>query len=153
MLKILNKKQVKDILEKIKLQYGIKTLKLDYVFFINNEKKIYIINKDLAKINYSKLRINSFGLYFAALDSNNNVRLTVEGSQIIGKKATKNTLEIDSKDLKLWVKGNDLTINNNLKGFILIKYKNDFYGTGLASKDLIRSYLPKSRRIEPIMPN
>ena len=147
MLKVLNKKQTKEIINKLKKQYEIKELTLDYIFLINTNNKIYIINKDLKKLDQSKLRINSIGLYFAALDKQKRIRLTIEGTQLIGKKATKNVLEIQPKELKEWIKGYDLKTEKNLKDFIIIKYKNYFLGSGLFTKGIVKNFISKARRL------
>jgi len=144
-LKILNSKEIKEILKLIEKQWNVK-IKLEYTFLKNNKNRVFIINKDIEKIELEKLRVNSFGLYFCEID-NMGIRLSIEGSQIIGPKATKNIVEINSLQIKQWLKGEDLEVNGNYSGFVIIKHKNDFLGSGKYKNGKILNYVSKSRRI------
>ena len=144
-LKFLNSKEIKEIMKLIEEQWGAE-LKLDYTFAKNNKNRVFLINKDISKIDFSKLRINSIGMYFCDLE--NEIRLSIEGSQIIGPEATKNVAEINEEQTKKWMKGEDLEIDdkNNYSGFVIIKNKNDFLGTGKIKENKILNYVSKSRR-------
>ena len=146
-MKFLNKKQIKKILDEIKEYYDLKELRLDYAFFINNKNKIYLISKDIKNLNTKNLKINGLGLYF--LNISKGLRLSIEGSQIIGKNATKNIHEISSETLKDWLRGYDLDCDN-IYGYKLIKNMDDFYGIGFASKNKIKNFIPKYRRIKNV---
>lgn len=91
-LKILNKKDVKKILTLIKEQWEC-DFKQDYVFLINPDNRIFVVNKEVFDINFDKLRVNSIGLYFGELN-NNEIRLSIEGSQLIGPKPGKALLNL-----------------------------------------------------------
>jgi len=144
-LKILNKKQTKEILNLIKKQFGA-DVKLDYAFLKNEKGKVYLINKDIAKINLEKVRINSVGLYFAQIRAN-EIRLSIEGSQLIGPIATKNILELTEKQVKEWMVGEDLDVDSGLSGFILVKHSGDFLGCGKIGEGKVFNYVGKARRI------
>ena len=144
-LKILNSKEIKEILKLIEAQWGAK-LKLDYAFLKNQKNRIFIINKNIGKIELEKLRINSVGMYFCEIDKV-GIRLSIEGSQIVGPKATKNIAEINEEQTKQWFKGEDLDINGNYSGFVIIKHNNDFLGTGKYKAGRILNYVGKSRRV------
>src|SRR3989338_2437964 len=115
--------------------------KLDYQFFINQEKKIFIFNKDL-EIDFSKIRVNSLGLYFANIK--NELRLSIEGSQLIGPNSKKNILEVSNSQLQDWMHGRDIETEKEFKGFVLIKNKNDFYGSVKYSPSELTLILEKS---------
>ena len=143
-LKILNKKEIKQVLNLIEKQWGAK-LKLDYGF-LKKDNRIFLINKDISKISLEKLRINSIGLYFCEIY--NGIRLSIEGSQIIGPKATKNVVDIDYEQAKKWMKGEELKIEkDNYSGFVIIKYNDDFLGNGKYKDGKIINYVAKERRI------
>src|SRR3990167_7622870 len=141
-LKFLNSKETKEILKLIEEQWGAK-LKLDYTFAKNSKNRVFIVNKDINKIDFSKLRINSIGMYFCDLE--NEIRLSIEGSQIIGPKATKNVVEVSEEQTKKWMKGGDLEIEDkgNCNGFVIIKHENDFLGTGKFKEYRILNYVSK----------
>lgn len=144
-LKILNKKQIKEILNLIKKQWDADVI-LDYAFLQSSKNKIYIINKDALKINLSNLKINSLGLYFAEI-KNSEIRLSIEGSQLIGPKAKKNIIELNEEQAKEWMQGNDLEIECNCSGFLIIKHKDDFLGCGKYADKKVFNFIGKSRRL------
>ncbi|MBI2134894.1 hypothetical protein HYU09_02810 [Candidatus Woesearchaeota archaeon] len=145
-LKILNSKEIKEVYSLIEKQWGSK-LKLDYAFLQNNKNRVFIINKDISKIGLEKLRINSIGMYFCEIDRL-GIRLSIEGSQIVGPKAAKNMVEIDEEQAKKWLKGEDLeTEEENLSGFVILKHNDYFLGTGKHREGKILNYVGKERRI------
>ena len=148
-LTILNGKEIKQILKLIENQWNAK-LKLDYAFLKNNRNRVFIVNKDISRIELEKLRINSFGMYFCEI-RDNGIRLSIEASQLVGPKATKNIIEISNEDVKQWLKGEDLEkACKNCNGFIILKHNNDFLGTGKYKSGRILNYVSKARRINLI---
>ena len=144
-LKILNSREIKEILKLIDKQWGAK-LKLDYGFLKNNKNRIFVVSKGISKINTSNLRLNSVGMYFCEID-HKGIRLSIEGSQIVGPKATRNIVEVDEEETKKWFKGEDLEINGEYSGFLIIKHKKDFLGNGKYSNGRILNYVGKNRRV------
>ena len=145
-LKILNNKEIKEIYQLIGEQWGAK-IKLDYGFLKNSKNRIFVISKDIAKIDTSNLRINSVGMYFCEIDSR-GIRLSIEGAQIVGPKATKNIVELDEEETKKWFKGEDLEKNcEDCSGFVILKHNKDFFGNGKYSNGRILNYVGKTRRV------
>ncbi|MDP3764947.1 MAG: hypothetical protein Q8R04_00390 [Nanoarchaeota archaeon] len=148
-LKILNSKEIKKIFELIEEQWGAK-LNLNYGFLKNPKNRVFIVSKDISKIDISKLRLNSVGMYFCEVD-NLDIRLSIEGSQIVGSKAAKNIVELDEEETKRWFKGEDLEKECiNCSGFIILKHKKDFIGNGKYVNGRILNYVGKSRRVNLI---
>ena len=161
-LKILNSREIKEIYEMIEEQWGAK-IKLDYGFLQNNKNRIFIISKDISRIDISKLRLNSAGMYFCELDRI-GIRLSIEGSQIVGPKAAKNIVELDEEETRKWFKGEDLEKEcKDCQGFVILKNKNqkisslkknffaeDFLGCGKYINGKILNYVGKTRRISMI---
>lgn len=148
-LKILNNKEIKEILKLIEKQWGAK-LKLDYGFLKNNKNRVFVISKDISKIDISKLRLNSVGMYFCEIDKH-GIRLSIEGSQIVGPKSTKNIVELDEEETKKWFKGEDLEKEcQDCSGFVILKNNNDFLGTGKYANGKVLNYVGKSRRVNVI---
>ena len=145
-LKILNKKQIKEILALIKKQWSADIM-LDYAFLKDKNDKIFIINKEFTEIDLSKLKINSLGLYIAQLMSD-GIRLSIEGSQIIGPKAKKNIIELTKKQLTNWLQGNDIELKTALKGYVILKHDSDFIGCGKIKQNKLLNYIPKTRRLK-----
>jgi NOL1/NOP2/fmu family ribosome biogenesis protein len=148
-LKILNNREIKEIYKLIEKQWGAK-IKLDYGFLKNNKNRIFIVSKDISKIDTSKLRLNSVGMYFCEID-NSGIRLSIEGTQIVGSKAGKNVIELDENETKQWLKGEDLHREcKDCRGFVILKHKNDFLGNGKYSSGKILNYVSKTRRVNAI---
>ncbi|MDD5178087.1 MAG: hypothetical protein PHT54_02295 [Candidatus Nanoarchaeia archaeon] len=141
-----NSKEKRNFINQIKEQYGINELNLDYVFMKDQKDKVYIISNKLKEINQKDFNISSYGLYFAR--DIGEIRLSVEGSQIIGEYAKKNIIELDESLLKKWMQGLDITMDSDQEGFVLIKHKNNFYGCGKYKNGIILNYVPKERRVK-----
>lgn len=146
-LKILNSKEIKQILKLIEEQWDAE-LKVDYAFLQSPKNRVFIVNKDISKIDFSKLRANSIGMYFCEID-NVGIRLSIEGSQIVGPKAEKNVIKINDEQAKQWLKGEDLEIEDkkDYSGFLIIRHNNDFLGAGKYKDGKVLNYVSKSRRI------
>ncbi len=144
-LEILNSKRVKEILHLINEQWGCEW-KTDLVFLLSAKDKVHVVSRCLEKLDTSQLKIDSLGMYFAAIE-NGELRLSIEGSQIIGPLAKHNVVELDDKETKQWIAGEDLEKDTEWSGFVLIRHKKDFLGTGRVKEKKILNYFPKSRRV------
>lgn len=145
-IKILNKKESNLIINQIKGHFGIDEIKLDYGILKNKEGKFYLISKIINQIDINKLRINELGLYIARFDK--ELRLTMEGSQLFGKYATRNVYEINREEANSWMQGNDLKCDKAFNGFVIIRYRNDYLGCGKCKDNKILNYIPKERRVK-----
>ena len=145
----LTTKELKPILALLKEQWGYEE-KLEYAFVLTDKERIYIVNRSIDALDLTKLRINSVGLYFAEF-RNNELRLSIEGSQLIGPKATKNVVELDNAELKQWLRGEDLEKQNGAQGFVIIKHGNDYLGCGKCKEGKILNFVPKARRLMNIV--
>jgi NOL1/NOP2/fmu family ribosome biogenesis protein len=147
-LKILNKKEVKEILKLFKEQWQADA-DLDYVFLKNNDNDIFIAGREVFDTDFEKLKVNSLGLYFGELKKG-SLRLSIEGSQIIGLWARKNVVELDDGEAKLWLRGFDLEKETKAQGYVLLRHKGCFMGTGRAKEGKILNFVPKTRRIRSV---
>lgn len=143
-LRALNTREVKQIHQIMKNQWGPPPkFKLDFAF-LKGENKIFIINRDIGKIDFHKLKINSMGLYLGELKKDQLI-LSIEGSQLIGPKSQKNIVEVNKTQLKEWLKGEQIEATG--KGFVIVKHKKDYFGCGKIIENKIRNYVPKTRRL------
>ena len=140
--KKLSSKERKLFLKALEKQFGFRE-PIRYDLFIRKDK-IYAMCKEFSSANLKNLNINSIGLYIAKKEKN-RIRFSIEGSQIIGSKSTKNIFEVTSPED--WLQGKDIENKSILKNFVLIKYKNDFLGCGFCKNDKVLNYIPKSRRL------
>ncbi|HLD04982.1 MAG TPA: hypothetical protein VJG90_04665 [Candidatus Nanoarchaeia archaeon] len=156
-LTILNTREAKRLHEQLEQQYGYKG-KMPYAFLQSNKDKVYIIHKDVDQVELQTLRVDTLGLYFMTLHyphekgkktSEFQLRLSIEGSQLIGPQATKNVLDLTKEQTKAWFRGEDLEIDPSCTGFQIIRHQSDYLGCGKASSGKLYNYLPKTRRIVP----
>jgi NOL1/NOP2/fmu family ribosome biogenesis protein len=74
--------------------------------------------------------------------------LSIEGSQLLKNQITKNIFELDEKQAEQWMLGNEINIKTDKRGFFIMKFKEDFLGTGKISAEKISNFVPKSRRLK-----
>lgn len=142
----LSKKEIKHLLERVEEQWGA-SLDGEYLFFKNNKRKIYIVNKEFAQIERDKVRVNSIGLYFCEVTEKGDIRLSIEGSQLLGPTATKSVLEVDEKQAKEWLYGEDVAYPGESTGFVILKFGSYFIGCGKHKESYISNHVSKNRRI------
>lgn len=148
-IKFLNNKEKEKFIQQLNSQFGINEIegqlarfgKERIILFSGqaDEKEIMLID-ELA-------RVEAVGLYIAK-EMPDGIRLSIEGSQIIATQATKNVFELDEKQAKEWMLGQEILTKNQEKGFKIMKFKKDFLGTGKASEGRITNFVPKPRRLK-----
>ena len=130
----------------------------DYgVMFNEKKRKLYIVSKDVEMIVgfEGELRIDSVGLYFGELMKEGLLRLSIEGSQLVGRDAKKNVVDFDEEQIRKWINGQDVEVEGvSSREFVLIRHRGDFYGCGKVvereGKVVVLNFVPKARRIKNI---
>ena len=145
-LKILNKKETEDILGLIKEQWDA-DMPIQYVYLMNTQDRIYVTSRDVFNLDLDKLKINSVGMYFGEILKGNQLRLSIEGSQLAGPLSKKDVVDLDDEEARKWLRGLDLDIQLESKGFVLVRHGRDFLGCGKSMGDKILNYVPKARRV------
>ncbi|MDP2672446.1 MAG: hypothetical protein Q8O84_01395 [Nanoarchaeota archaeon] len=150
MIQIFSNRETQEMLEKLNKQFGIKEIPGKLIKI--GKEKIFLFQgdfsdeqiKDLEKITF----IEKIGIYIGAIFfPTGEIRLSIEGTQIFKDQIIKNIFEIDNKQLENWIQGEELNIKTDLRGIIVIKYKDNFLGCGKASENKIGNFIPKSRRL------
>lgn len=153
-LKIFSEKKKEEIEEKLNEQFGIKNI-LGIILQIGAEK-LFLFQGSLNENQIYELEqtipIERVGVYFAKLieekDGKTKIRLSIEGSQILKNQITKNIFELNNEQVEEWMKGNELQIATGKRDFLVMKYKDNFLGTGKASENKIGNFIPKNRRLK-----
>ncbi len=133
------------IWRQLKAQFGV--TKIEGIRLIpSGKQRVRAVSENL----FTKLNILNpitAGMYFATIMPD-GIRLSVEGSQIVGKRAERNVVELDCEQVKKWLKGENVPIPPEMKGYVIVKdkLKNDFLGCGLAKNGILINFLPKARR-------
>ncbi len=149
-LKILNTNEKKEIENKLKAQFGIKSI--PGILLKRGAERIFLYQgeftkQEIKKLDYIKINVERVGVYFCKFQ-NNEIRLSIEGAQILKNQITKNIFELDEEQAEAWMKGNELNVKTGVKGFMIMKYKEDFLGCGKASEEKITNFIPKNRRLK-----
>jgi len=135
---------VEKILKEIRNRFGIP----EEVFSkwkIVEAGDLWIMSEEAFKFpikNFSRKGIRLVRVY------RDGYKLTTAGIQIFGKYATKNVLEISHEQVKDYLEGKDLSVGscNAENGQVIIKYGNDYLGSGLYVNGKVKNQLPKGRR-------
>ncbi len=139
-------KEIKQVHNTLREQWGF-TGELNYAFLKNSKDNLYIVTKDIVKVDWTKLRMTSVGMYFG--EQHKGLRLSIEGSQLVGPLATKNVVDITREQAMLWLKGEDLDVAKGLHGYVLVRYENDYLGCGSVRDGVVMNFVPKIRRLPP----
>ena len=149
MIKILNSKEHKEIEAKLHEQFGIS--KIDGRVLMLGEEKLFLFTGSLEDTKIREIEglapVEKIGLYFAKL-INDDLKLTIEGTQLLKEQITKGIFEINESQAEEWMMGRELNIKSGLRGFIVIKCNEDYLGCGKASQEKITNFIPKSRRLK-----
>ncbi len=148
-LKIFTSKEKEKLVEQLSKQFGIK--KVDGMISMRGRERLFlfqgILNEKQIHEIESTIPIERVGIYFGK-DINGQIRLSIEGVHILKNQITKNIFELNEEQLDLWMKGNELNIKSGKNGFLIMKYKDNFLGTGKASEEKITNFIPKNRRLK-----
>ncbi len=153
---ILNTREIKKIREMATGQFGHFPTD-DYVYLRSEKNKVFLVNKDVGRINLRNLIVDKIGLYFAEI-RNGDIRLSKEGAQLLVRDARKhkkkviNTLALDNDEVKKYFQGEDLKkdlgADNRL---ILLHHRNETIGCAQYKEGRIINFLPKLHRGEVIV--
>ena len=148
-LKILNKREKVEVEKKLHEQFGVDSI--PGMIVMRGEERLFLFSGDLSEKGIGLLEkctfIERIGIYFAKIIGN-DIRLSIEGSQILKDQIKKNIFSLDSNQAEEWMKGRELPIKTDKHGFLIMKHGEDFLGTGKSSEEKIGNFIPKSRRLK-----
>jgi NOL1/NOP2/fmu family ribosome biogenesis protein len=147
-LEVLNSKETKEITRHLREQFGFDG-KLSFVFLRNNKERIYITTRNIENIDLKSLRIDSMGLYFAKIYSD-GLRLTIEGTQLIGPKCRKNVVSISLGQKHDWLLGKDIPVGTKDNCFILLRWNNDYLGCAKVKNGVALNSVPSARTLHVV---
>jgi len=147
-IKVFNEQEKKALIRKLEIQFGIKEINFNVAKI--GKERLVLFSGNLSEKEIENLdriaRVEVVGVYFAK-EQNDELRLSIEGVQLLKEQITKNIFELDEAQVREWMLGQDLNIATGKRGFFIMKYKEDFLGTGKASESKISNFIPKSRRL------
>lgn len=130
----------------LKKQFGIPKL-TGYRFLKSGQKRIRLISEAafnlLSKLPYT----GTTGLYIGEY-SPNAFRLSMDGAQLLGHRATKQKVKLTDAQAQQWLQGESINYEDKQRGYVIVAYNNIILGCGSLSKGLLRSFVPKIRRLK-----
>ncbi|WP_258084353.1 methyltransferase RsmF C-terminal domain-like protein [Thermococcus thermotolerans] len=88
------------------------------------------------------------GVYFGRVESD-GIRLSIEGSFLVGPKATKNLVELDDERARLYLAGESVEIEDkDLHGWVIVKWRSYYIGSAKAKDGRLINYVPKEKRLK-----
>ncbi|MBS3125189.1 hypothetical protein J4211_02970 [Candidatus Woesearchaeota archaeon] len=145
-LEFMGGKEVRHFYHLIEQQYGNIPPEFEGMAFIIRKEKIAMIARTIETVIDKKIRINSAGLYIAEVKED-QLRLSIEGAQLVGPHATKNVCEFSREQVREWLQGKDIAVDEVFSEFVIVKYGNDYLGSGKYKEGLILNFVPKARRL------
>ncbi|NJE01373.1 hypothetical protein [Thermococcus sp. JdF3] len=87
------------------------------------------------------------GVYFGRVESD-GIRLSIEGSFLVGPKATKNVVELDDGRAKRYLAGESVEIEDKeLHGWVIVRWRFYYLGSAKAKEGRLINYVPGERRL------
>jgi len=114
-------------------------------YYLFEKGDIWITSKEAGKLNlknYSRKGIRLIRVF------KDGFKLTTAGIQLFGKYAKRNIVEIKEEQLEDYIKGKDIFVGeqNCENGQVIVKFGNDFIGSGLYVNGKLKNQIPKGRR-------
>ena len=135
-LRILNTRDVKRLQKLLGEQHGA-AMPADVAFLQDHKNHIFLVTRDVMRVDLEQLR------------------LSIEGSQLLGLHATKNICELDAEQVRTYFRGEEITLDPSQQPegqpFLLLKYRNDFLGAAKCKDGKLLNYLPKVHRTHDII--
>lgn len=147
-LKILSEQEKEKLVMQLNKQFGIE--KVDGIISMRGRERLFLFNGSLDEKEIRELEktlpLERVGIYLGK-DILGQIRLSIEGVQVLKDQIKKNIFELNKEQKDLWMKGNEINISSGMQGFVVMKYKNNFLGCGKASAEKITNFIPKNRRL------
>ncbi|NPA47395.1 MAG: hypothetical protein GXO14_01965 [Thermococci archaeon] len=86
------------------------------------------------------------GVYFGRIESD-GIRLTIEGSFLVGPRATKNVVELDDDRARRYLSGEGVEVDRDAEGWVILKWRSYYLGSSKVKKGRLLNYVPKERRL------
>ncbi len=144
-----NHRSVKKYLENVSERFDISRGAFEEFQFLVKKNEIYFLTRDFEVENIDAfLRI---GARFGKIDKRDVAHIHTLAAQILGKKAGKNVVELDTEDVKIYLQGGTVKKSWEPFGQKIVKYDGNIIGTGIAYADGLKSQFPRALRTHNIV--
>lgn len=161
--RILNSKERKLLLQALEKEFGITSLP-EGVYLQNAKDKVFLVNRDLERVDFERLLIDSIGLYMGGWQID-GFRLSMEGAQLLRPLCTKGIIKLNTAQRNNWLTGIDLVWDgealSDTSHFVIVTYDKtgDVLGCGKirqakehddTQQVTLMNFVPKARRLHTI---
>jgi|SRR3989338_7350450 len=151
-MKFLNSKQKRAVQQELEEVYGIP--ELNYLLIEFGKKHIRGFSGNLTREEIFQLselaNIEVIGMYLIS-QKDDDMRLNFDAVSLFRNQITKKIVEIDKKQLDLWMRGYDLDISCE-RGIVVLKFQDNLVGIGKSNTEKIFNYVPKERKLKTPLP-
>lgn len=148
MIAFLSSSDKKKLLAEIESRFGVK-LK-DYLFLQAGKERIRAFSGTLSREELLSLnefaRVEFAGAYLARQESF-GARLSFDMTHVLASQFTKGVIELSSEEFELWMRGETL-VRELADGAYVVRYGDDFLGSGYARQGKLYNYVPKERLLK-----
>lgn len=147
-MKLIKRKEQKEIMKKLDEQFGIKKLPGILLRFGKEKIRLYTgnLNPDQVKELDRNFNLETTGIYFLK-EEKGELRISFDSIYLLKDKILKNILNVNDKEAIEWLKGNDINIKTT-KGMKVIENDDKLLGCGKSTGEDIKNFVPKERRIK-----
>lgn len=147
-LEIMNKKELKQINGYLKKQYDV-SLDDNFAYMMNTKDNLYMCTRDVERLPLKEMRVSSIGLYIGEF-IHGEFRLSIEGSQLFGSRAKRNIVELNKEEMEEWMKGESIPTKEINNGYVIVRYNQDYLGSGRIKNGVLLNFIPKVRRVQEL---
>jgi len=145
----LRKREENKIKEMLLENYGF-SIPSDWRLYYLGADRVWVLKDEFFEFPLEKLNVEVMGFYLCYFDFK-ILRLSFNGSQIVGKSATKNVLDISVKEAEELIRGFDIDKVTNMEAeYLILRTPVGIIGVGKNHKTKILCQINKNRRIRNI---
>jgi NOL1/NOP2/fmu family ribosome biogenesis protein len=147
----LNSKARKTFYALLRETYGLHDdWEFEGLLFKTEKGKYYLLDRKFIDVAEKGLRTRLLGIYIAEVNNYGEIRLSFEGSDIVGPHATKNIVMLDETQMKAVMSGQDFEIEGEYTKYQLLIYEDTmkhYLGCSKIKNGTLFNFVPKSRRV------
>lgn len=128
----------------IRTQFGVNPLP-GYRLVRSGQRRIRLVTQAAYQLIPLLPKPEVIGLYLGELGPS-GIRLSLDGSQLIGPHATRQVVSLTSDQAEAWLRGETIGIEDSCRGYVIVRHQSDFLGCGSLSGGRLHNFLPKDRR-------
>ena len=142
----LRKREIDQVKELLLGNYGF-SMPNSWKLYYLGKSKVWVLKEEFFDLPLERFNVETMGFYLCHFE-HDIFRLSIQGAQIVGKKASKNILDISLKEAWELIRGFDIDKETGLEAtYIILKSPVGIIGVGKNHKTKVLCQIKKNRRI------